>query len=450
MTKISSLLCVFLLASCSLAPDYLRPDVSAPAWKGSATTTDTLQQDWWQRFKTPELTAVIAEAQRNNTDLRAGLQRIEQARAQATIARSYLFPGLSGSADLSLSDGHNSSSKTYGGGVTMSYEADLWRRIGNSAQAAKNRLAASEFDQASLVLMVSSETAQRYFDILALNERLRINQDVIGAFQNTLDLVNARFNEGAASGLEVSQQKIVLENTRAALDSIRQQSTTTANALAVLTGKPPQTETAAFKTGLREVTIPAIAPLQPASLLERRPDIRAQEEALKAANADIGVARAAIFPALNIGAGVGTVGNPTFNSFNLGSNVAATLVMNIFNAGRLRAGVDSATARQKELVETYRSAVLVAFRETEDALAAVKASQLREEKFGRALREAQNAYDIARQRYLDGADDFLSLLDAQRSLLQARENQVQARLSRLTAALDLFRALGGGWQSAAK
>jgi NodT family efflux transporter outer membrane factor (OMF) lipoprotein len=439
---------VFSLTACSLAPDYHRPDVgNTGQWKGNISQVNDVSKNWWTAFNSAELSTLIDTAQKNNTDLRAGLQRIEQSRAQVKITRSSLFPDINANADLSFSDSKNDSSKSYGGGVAASYEVDLWKKNSDSTKSAKSHLTATQFDQDALQLVVTGDIAQDYFNILALKERLRITQETLKTFQETMKIIQARFDEGAASGLDVSQEKVTLINAEASIETLKQNVTTTEDAIAVLLGQMPQNYQENFTVSFNDLTIPTIAAVQPATLLGRRPDIRSQEENLKAANADIGVARAALFPSLSLSASASTLDNPTFSALNLVTGVASSLVVSIFNGGRLTGAVENATARQKELVETYHGAVLTAFQETQDALVAAQAAQIRDEKYDSALKEAHTAYDIAHDRYTSGADDFTTLLEAQRSLLQAQDNHVQARLDRLTAALSLFRAMGGGWSS---
>lgn len=434
-----------LLNACSLAPDYQRPDVAMPtAWKAENATADDVSQNWWTGFSSSELGDLIAKAQRDNTDLRAGLQRIEQARAQVKINRSYLVPSLGVDADASISDRDNNRS-SLGAGINVAYEADLWKRIGNSAQSAQNTFNATRYDQDALALLVNSDTAQRYFELLSLRKQRDLTADTIKLYQDTLNIVQARFDEGAASGLELAQQKTVLANAQTSLADLDNQIAVAENALAILMGVPPQnapTVTAKFD----QLVAPFAAGSQPADLLQRRPDIAAAEERLKAANADIGVARAAVFPSLTISGSTSGLAAPASGSTVLTSGLTASVVATIFNAGRFQAQIDQATARQLELVENYRGTVLVAFREVEDALATIKAAQAQENSLNTALSESRNAYNIAQDRYLNGATNFADLLDTQRSLLQAEQSLIRARQSRLTALVDLYRALGGGWR----
>ena len=214
----------------------------------------------------------------------------------------------------------------------------------------------------------------------------------------------------------------------------------------MLAGQAPTTLNVSG-TSLSGVTIPAIAPGQPSELLQRRPDIRASEADLVAANANIGAARAALYPSVNLGTNWSAAAAGFANPATTAMALAASLAVPIFQGGRLEGGVEQATARQKELAEVYRKTVLVSFQETEDALSAVKASEKRERAFATSLAEARKAYELSRQQFDAGAIDFQTLLDTQNGLLSAQDGYAQTRLERLSAAIDLYKALGGGWNA---
>jgi NodT family efflux transporter outer membrane factor (OMF) lipoprotein len=276
-------------------------------------------------------------------------------------------------------------------------------------------------------------------NMLLARERLRISDDTIKNFEEVLRIADARLEAGAATSLDVTQQKSALATARAGRALFVQQVSNAQNALAVLLGDAAGT-VRANGTGIAALQVPKINTGQPAAILYRRPDIKRVEAELIAANADIGVARAALFPSLSLDLSAAISADPVTTALNAGS----TLLAPIFQGGRLRAGVELSEAQKAELVEIYRKTVLVALQEVEDALAAIRSAQRRVSELNTALNEARTAYRLSRERYEAGAIDFQTLLDAQRTLFNAEDSLVFARFDRLIAAVDLIRALGGG------
>lgn len=445
-----SLISALLLSGCAVTQTpYQQPDMALPtAWKGSTEIGVAENGNWWNRFHSAELTDLLDRVMEENTDLQASLARIDQARAQSRIAGAGLFPSLGANGSLSRSEGQDTSSSTaYRATLSMSYEVDLWQRNINTRDASLYRLSARQFDHDALSLVVAGDTAFNYFQILTLRERIRLTEQSIKLFRDIARIVQTRMNEGAATGLEVAQQNTALANAEAALNSLRQQLSQSENAMALLAGTTPQQFDIQFKDTLNKISIPKIAPAQPASLLQRRPDIRAAEETLKAAHADIAIARSELFPSITLGITPALASAAMSQSPDFTIGLLAGITQRIFEGGRIQGQIELAEAQQQELVQSYRRTVLTAFKETEDALAEIKAASLRERNFQTALNESQSAYRIARESYMNGASDFISLLDAQRALLQAQDNHAQAKMARYTSAITLFKALGGGWDS---
>ncbi len=443
---------ILLLAGCSMIPGYETPTVTTPAqWSGSeagASIDDvSVSHDWWASFGSEELNKLMNDALLDNNDLRAELQRVEQSRAALKIAGASLLPSANVAFDISKTVAGNAANSTnLGAGSGISYELDLFGANRAVKAGASASLLGSQYAQDALKLVVMGDVAQTYFSILNNRERLRIADQNLHNAREVLRIVTARVEAGTESSLELSQQKSALASSEAARASIEQQINKSENALAVLLGKPPQSVSVALKN-LDSLTVPNIKPGQPSSLLSRRPDIRAAEMALVAANADIGVARAAFFPSVNLGAdwsvAASGFGNPATTALALASSLSVPL----FQGGRLEGGVEKATARQAELAENYRKSVLVSFQEVEDALASIKSAQLREQSLNVAKAEAENSYNLSKSRYDAGAIDFQTLLDTQGALLNAEDSYAQAKFDRLLAAVDLFKALGGGWAS---
>ncbi len=449
MKRYTSTLLVFLLCGCAIGPDYQSPAVdTSETWKGASASGDLIDATWWTAFNSATLTELVQNSLAYNTDLQAAAQRINQSRAALKIARSPLFPSVSANGSLSRTESDLSSNDTsYRAGVSVAYELDFWKRNANARNAAEYQLQATKYDVDALKLIITSDTAANYFNLLTFKERIALTEESLKVFNDVAEIIDTRFKEGASSGLDVSQQRAAVANAEASLATLKQQYTTTENALAVLMGTPPQQFTQQFSEVLDNITVPEIAPLQPAALLQRRPDIRAQEEGLKAAHANVQIARTNIFPSVTIGATGSVAANALNASPEFALNALASVAQRIFEGGRITGEVELAKAQQEELVANYRTAVLVAFRETENALAQVTAATEREKKLAIAMKESRTSYNIAKDRYMNGADDFITLLDAQRSLLQSQDTYAQANLDRLAAALSLFQALGGGWNA---
>ncbi len=438
-----------LLSACSMTPAMTRPDLPVPAHYAQAeapgqTGAKAVDAQWWQRFGSPELDQLIAEALAANHDLAAAVARIEQSRASARAARAALLPTVSASASASTSlrDG-DSGDEASGATLSAAYELDLWGRNAAAAASAQARLDASRYSRDAVALVLQGDVASNFFQILALKDRLVLTEENRAAAAELLRLVQLRFDNGAANALELAQQKTALLNIDATLPALRLSLEQSHHALAVLLARAPGGFTVATAS-LAGIASPVIAVDAPSSLLLQRPDIRAVESQLIAANADIGVARAALLPSLSLSASAGLDGLITSGSSSLLS-LAASLTQPIFNSGRLQSQVKLAEAQRQELVENYAQTVLLALKDVEDNLVAVGSNDRRAALLTQSTEQARLAYQLARTRYDAGADDLLTLLDAQRTRLTAEDSLVQAGLARQTAAIGLFKALGGGY-----
>jgi multidrug efflux system outer membrane protein len=431
------------LSACSLAPNYQRPEMALPTgWSNVAGVGATQQNTtlFWQEFGSADLNRLIDNALAQNLDLEAALHRVEQARAQAKIGAAPLYPTVSasGSASRTFQDPRDTNSVR--GGGSISYEVDLWGKNRNAAKSADYRVNASEFDREALRLVVTSDATNFYAQILSLNDRIRIAEFNLKNAEEILRIIEARFGQGSVSGLEVSQQRVAVNGFRTALTALVEARSTTANALAILLGLAPQN----FSTPTAELTtlsMPQVNLTPPATLLTARPDIESAEAGLLAANADIGVARAAFFPSLTLGLDTAIsagFGGPAAAA----TSIASSLIAPIFTGGRLTGNLENVTARQKELAVQYRHTVLIAFQEVEDALAALKSNNEQATISLESVKESQNAYDIAKARFDAGAIDYLTLLETQRSLYQAQDNQISIRQGQLQSFVQLRKALG--------
>ncbi|HSK30101.1 MAG TPA: efflux transporter outer membrane subunit [Candidatus Limnocylindria bacterium] len=433
-----------IVSGCSLAPTYQRPQLAVPGgWSlvaGVGIAPERSPTPFWQDLGSAELNRLIDNALAQNLDLEAALHRIDQARAQAKVAGAPLYPSVSagGSASRTYQDPRNTESVR--GGAGLSYEVDLWGRNRNAAKSADHQVNATEFDREALRLVVTSDATNFYAQILSLNDRIRIGEFNLKSAEEVLRIIEARFAQGSVSGLEVSQQRTAVNNFRTALTSLIEQRSTTANALAILLGLPPQ-DFSAPTAELASLQSPPVSLTPPAALLTARPDIQSAEAGLLAVNADIGVARAAFFPSLTLGLDTAIsagFGGPAAAA----TQIASSLIAPIFTGGRLTGNLENVNARQKELAVNYQKTVLTAFREVEDALALLKSANERAVLSRATVAESQIAYDIAKARFDVGAIDYLNLLETQRSLYQAQDNQITITQGQISAFVQVRKALG--------
>lgn len=451
------------LTACSMVPDYFKPEVKAPAAWDSRQDAVNVWPDanWWAGFGTPELDRLIAEARENNTDLRAAVARIRQAEAQAKISGAALYPTLGADAGASrTSTGRQASSSTstgsrsgstirnnFSSNLTAGYQVDLFGANRANADAALTRLESSRFDRETVAITLYADIANTYFQLLSLRDRIRLANDTLRSAEGILDLLQTQQRNGVITEYEVATQRASVANQRASLAVLDQTERQTLDALAVLLGRNPQGFRVAGNT-LADLTLPPLAAGLPSELLLRRPDLQKAEADLRAANFDIGAARAARFPSLDLTGRAGTSADAVRNLFDPGTmiySIAAGLTAPIFEGGRLEGGEELSRARKDELVESYRGAILSAFRDTEDALGATVNTGRQFDFALEAYQQASEAYRVVEMRYRAGTVGFLELLDAQRSVFSANDTSVQAQLSRLSANVDLYKALGGGW-----
>jgi NodT family efflux transporter outer membrane factor (OMF) lipoprotein len=432
------------LSACSLAPNYQRPELAIPAgWSsvaGVGVNARPGTTPFWRELGSADLDRLVEIALAQNLDLEAALQRIDQARAQAKVAASPLYPTINASGSASRTYQDPKDTNAVRGGGSVSYEVDLWGKNRNAAKSADYRTEASRFDREAVRLVVTADVTNFYTQILSLNDRIRIAEFNLKNAAEILRIVEARFAQGSVSGLEVSQQRVAVNGFRSALASLIEQQTTAANALAILLGQPPQ-NLPVPRIELASVTMPPVNLTPPATLLTTRPDIQSAEAGLRSANADIGAARAAFFPSLTLGldsAISAGFGGPAAAA----TSIASSLLAPIFTGGKFTGNLENVTARQKELAAQYQKTVLISFREVEDALAALKSANDRAVIARASVVEAQNAYNIAKARFDAGAIDYLNLLDAQRSLFQTQDSESGINQSRLQSVVQLRKALG--------
>ncbi len=453
-------LALTLLAGCSMAPAYRPPQTAAPqsfkefdGWAPAQPMDHIARGAWWEGFGDPVLNDLVARAAEASPTLDAALARYNQARAAARIESADLFPQISAGADASrqrLSGnrfGGNGSAPTYNDyavGGTLDYELDLWGRIRNGAKAARADAEASGDDLASARLSLQTAVADAYARLRGLDAEAELLRKTVDAFGKAYDLTSRRHNGGIASGIDVNRARTVLDNARAQISAIANQRAATEHEIAALVGAIASDFT--IPARVQPLTSPDLPAGAPSELLQRRPDIAAAERRMFAANARIGVAKAAFFPTLTLGLSGGwqTTHGDLFakpNSFwGLGP---ASAVLAIFDGGRRKAGVRLSQAEYDELAAGYRGTVLTAFREVEDALAASRhlTEQIVQQRG--AATAAERTSELAMTRYRDGAADYLEVVTAQTDALDARRALLSAEVQRMRASVALVRALGG-------
>ncbi|MDN6865564.1 MULTISPECIES: efflux transporter outer membrane subunit [Pseudomonas] len=463
---IPSHLCVLslclLLNACAGQPPSVDSGIAPPAaWQyAEREAAQNVNTQWWTQFGSAPLNRLIGQARRDSFDVAAAVARVRQAQASAVIAGAPLLPEVKanlttshqkllrgpGGPDLDASDSDDTVNN-FGANLTASYEVDFWGARAAARDSALHSLRASEFDQATVELTLLSNVADRYAQTLAAEQRRQIAELNLANARDVLALVQTRYDAGSATALELAQQKSLVAGQQRQLPLIAQQAEESRITLAALLGQPVQ----ALDLGaehFQNLTWPVIGAGLPSQLLSRRPDIAKAEAQLAAAQADVTVARAALLPAVTLGA---TLGSDAYKAVDVLRSpyytLTAGLVAPIFNNGRLSAERDKARARQDELLQTYRGAIINGFADVEKALSSITRLDQQRQWQDEELRQAQTAFQIAQQRYQAGAADWLTVLETQRTLFAAQDLNVQLRLSRLQASIALYKALGGGWTS---
>jgi len=457
-SRLATLLAVLAtLALCACATGG-NPPAPAPAMPGAwaeAGAADAVAPapEWWSSFGSAELSGLIDAALGASPDMAIAAQRVRQAEAQVHIAGSTLFPALNFSAATARREtrpqggswsGDNSSSAA----LSASYELDLWGKNASGVRSAQLSLRASRFDQETVRLTLVAGVANGYFQVLSLRARLVIARENLAIAERVFKVVDSRARYGAVSALDVARQQAAVLAQRAAIPPLELQERQTLYALAILLGREPEGFDAAASS-VSAVLVPRTAPGIPAALLVRRPDLASAEAQLAAANADVAAARAALLPGISLTGSAGLASDVLLNFLSAPTAavaIGASLLQPIFDGGRLRAQVDVAASRERELVENYRKLILAALADVESALAAGGRGVDQEVLQEQVLVQARRALHLAEVRYREGADDLLTVLDAQRTLFQAEDQLAQIRLSRLQASVGLFKALGGGWK----
>ncbi|OWP50869.1 efflux transporter outer membrane subunit [Pseudomonas nitroreducens] len=459
-----TLLLALTLGGCSMAPTYERPEAPvAQNWSGPGAQPGAAasQLDWQTFIVDSELRELVSVALDNNRSLRQTLLDIEQARAQYRIQRADRVPELNAAAngnrqrlpaDLSSSGGSAVSSSYQVGLALPEYELDLFGRVKSLTDAALEQYLSTEEAGRSARLALIAEVSQAYLTYDGAQRRLQLTEQTLASREDSLSLIGQRRTAGAATALDYQEALGLVEQSRAELESNARQKQQALNALVLLLGTTDAARRIPQVPQDKPMLIQDIAPGTPSELIERRPDILAAEHVLKARNADIGAARAAFFPRISLTGSFGTSSAEMSGLFDGGSrswSFVPTLSLPIFDAGRNSANLDLAKVRKDSAVAAYEGTIQTAFREVADALAATDTLR-REEAARRALANTTNeTLKLAKARYEGGVDSHLRYLDAQRSNFVNESAYIETSTQRQIALVDLFRALGGGWNGEA-
>ncbi|MET0365895.1 MAG: efflux transporter outer membrane subunit [Sphingobium sp.] len=460
-----------MLSACSVGPDYHPKSAAAlgvpDSWSVTAAPSSEDLTHWWRKFDDPVLGQLVEQAAAANLDVAQAVARLRQAREALVVSRADLFPTISGSG------GYTRSEPLRGGGTTItqsngtvattsaqgrnnfslgldaSYQVDLFGGIRRSVESARAQYEGAGFDYATTLLSVESEVARNYVLARAYQAQLANARDSLAIQDDNLEIAGFRLQAGLVSSLDREQARASRAQTAANVPQIEQQYNAAVSRIGVLTGQAP----GALKPMLAATRpIPTgpdmVAAGIPADVLRQRPDVRGAERSLAAATAQIGVAKAQLFPALSIGGSIGANATTASNIFDaITGNLFANVAQAIFNGGRISAQVRSSRAATDAAFAAYKSSVLTAMEDIENAIVALRTAQERERQFAIAFDAANAGAILSRSQYRTGLTDFTTLNTQEAALVSARNGLVQAKSDKATALIALYVALGGGWDS---
>jgi outer membrane protein, multidrug efflux system len=447
------------VGGCSLGPAYHRPHIPPPpAWNSPAATSMSHgwpSADWWDGFHSAELTSLMTSGRTANDDLAAAIARVREADDQVTISTAPLLPSLDGDATGTRQRTINVSSpgaliyNEFSAGLNASYQLDFWGENRAIRSAALAAAASSRYDRETVDLTVMSGIADTYFSALALRDRLRIARADLASAEETLQGLQTDEQAGVSTALDVAQQDTVVASVAATIPPLEQQERQQMDALAILVGQVPQSFNISAP-GLAGIAAPAVTAGVPSELLARRPDVASAEEQLIGANADIRAARAAFFPTIDLTASGGYESQALSSLLEPQNRVfalSAGITQPIFHGGAVLGQYRMSKARYDELLADYHKAVISAFGNVEDSLAAVSdtAHQLQRQQV--AADKARSAYQMSQYQFHAGTVNILTVLSTETALFSAEDALAQAKLSHLQALVGLYDALGGGWSS---
>lgn len=445
------------LSACAVGPDYQRPATSMPAhykqldgWKEAAPGDDRLRGDWWSAYNDPELSALLVRVRVSNQNVAAYQADYEKAQALVSAANANFLPVVTATVGKTRSGGNAGSGTTNSQSAKLgaSWEPDLWGKLRRTAEADRASAQASQAELAAATLSAQSSLAQDYFQLRVLDARIGLYQQTVDAYTRTLQIVQKQYDLGSVSRATLSSAQTQLESARASALDLQWQRAQLEHAIAVLIGQPP----AGFSLAARPLryTVPAIPVGLPSALLERRPDVAYAERNMAAANAAIGVARAAYFPDLTLSGSAGYTGSAWRNLLSLPNSVwsvGAELGGTLLDFGATGASVRQAEAGYRGQVATYRQTVLTALQEVEDDLVALHTLGQEVSAQQRAATAAEAAATLSRNQYQAGMVSYLDVASAQASSLSQQQSLLSLVSDQLVSSVKLIAALGGGWEA---
>ena len=451
---------VLMISACTVGPDYRRPDVDIPSgWRLDTTEAAEISNVvWWDQFQDPVLSALVRTALSNNKDLKIATANVDAAFAQYGITRSAQFPQVTGgvnaarertSSNASLPRGTTFS--LYEVSLSASFELDVWGRLRRATESARANVLASEEGRRTVVLTVVTTAANGYIQLRALDRQLEIARYTSQSLGEAAKLQRIRFDEGAIPESDYQQAESQYRDAVARVPELEREIARQENFISVLLGRNP----GAIPRGrdIDSLLFPGVPAGLPAALLERRPDIRQAEQQLVAANANIGVAKAALFPDISLTALLGLASTQLSSLFNGSSrewSFGGSLLQPIFTGGRLRSQVEQAEALQRQALYDYEKSIISAFQDVEDSLIdRAKFEQVRAEQ-RRNVEALRRFRDLADLRYREGATIYLEVANAEQLLLNAELNYVAAQSQLFQSYGNLYKAMGGGWVAEAE
>jgi multidrug efflux system outer membrane protein len=458
---------MLLQSACTVGPNYQRPKAEVPpafketppaGWKDLQPRDEISKGDWWVVFDDPVLNDLESQAAKANQSLKAAVERVDEARAQARVTQAQLYPAVNANPSI---NGERVSGNTpeppgirqppytyasYSLPLDASYEIDLFGKVRRSIEASRADYQGSIAAYQTVLLTLKSNLAQDYFNLRYLDEDLQVLRENIKVQQDFLDLTRKRYQGGLASGLDVAAAETQLGTTQALYVGDERQRDELEHAIAVLAGKPP----AEFSIAANPLKLepPAVPIGLPSDLLERRPDVAQAERAMAAASARVGVARAAYYPQLNLTGGVGYLSTSLAKLISLPSTtwyVTPLLSVPVYQGGAITANYQYAQAVYREAVDNYRQQVLTAFQQVEDGLSDLRVLEAQGQAQEVAVQGAQRTVNISTARYKEGLAEYLEVLTADNTLLQNQRTASQILAMRFVSSVQLIDALGGGW-----
>lgn len=460
LIRMSLALPALSLVACQMVgPDYFRPKQALPSSYQEAQATDaaSISNQWWTLYNDEVLNDLIAKTSKNNTDLKIAVARIEEADGYMREVGAALFPQVNLDSSASrykvtelgatpVFGGMTPTRSNYNVKLSTNFELDFWGKLRRAQESAKAQALASRFAKDTIDLSLKSLVTGDYLLLRSLEAQIELSKASMKSREDSLALTQRRLEGGVSSALDLHQAEVAYNNLKAQLADLIRQRAIIEHQLAVLTG---DLDLKIAVGDIKSLPVPPVPPLGlPSTLLEARPDVRQAEQNLIAANAKIGVAKAALFPTISLTAGLGGESKELGDVLKSAARIwngGLSLNLPVFDSGRLSSKVDQATAEQKQLLASYERAVQNAFTEVNDALVSVRQNTEREAALNASQVSASKALEIANNRYKSGYTGYLEVLDAQRVFNDASLAYVQSRQARLTSTVELFKALGGGW-----